>query len=281
MEGETSALVAPIVEDGGPPRDSGLVGSIVGHGTCRATREQLSEWRKRPAAGSERDARIAPSLLRYSDEQTIAGVIASFDAADRMGAEPARFKDWGLVAAPRYLGRSNLALTLQRFGAEGVWGTSPHLIPHFALHSASGTISQALGIQGPNIGVGGGLHSAAEGFLAALSWLKLGIVPGTLLVLSGWSPELRPARDGVPASAEECQALTLALVAEPGEARPRLRVATGAEGTSIASPAALGRLIEALCEGQGAGGGPIATDPTGRLRVEWVPAGAESAGERS
>ncbi|MHC5541386.1 hypothetical protein ACYOEI_24460, partial [Singulisphaera rosea] len=86
-------MVAPIVEHGSPAFDSGLVGAIVGHGTYRATREQLSEWRKRPAAGSERDARISPALLRYSDEQTIAGVIATFDAADRMGAEPARFKD--------------------------------------------------------------------------------------------------------------------------------------------------------------------------------------------
>ena len=73
------------------------------------------------------------------------------------------------MAASRYLGRANLAVALRSFMAEGVWGTSPHLIPHFALHSASGTISLALGSHGPNLGVGGGLHAASEGFLAALT----------------------------------------------------------------------------------------------------------------
>ncbi len=66
------------------------------------------------------------------------------------------------MAASRYLGRANLAVALRSFMAEGVWGTSPHLIPHFALHSASGTISLALGSHGPNLGVGGGLHAVAR-----------------------------------------------------------------------------------------------------------------------
>src|SRR5919202_1308638 len=67
---------------------------------------------------------------------------------------------------------------LRSFLAEGVWGTSPHLIPHFALHSPAGTISLALGVHGPNLGVGGGLHAAAEGFLAALTWRAARVVPG-------------------------------------------------------------------------------------------------------
>ena len=29
----------------------------------------------------------------------------------------------------------------------------------------------------------------SEGFLAALTWLATGVVPGVWLVLSGWSPE--------------------------------------------------------------------------------------------
>ncbi len=105
------------------------------------------------------------------------------------------------MAASRYLGRANLAVALRSFMAEGVWGTSPHLIPHFALHSASGTISLALGSHGPNLGVGGGLHAAAEGFLTALTWLSTGVVPGVWLVLTGWSPELVPDPSGnAPAS---------------------------------------------------------------------------------
>ena len=137
---------------------------------------------------------MPPSLLRYSDEQTVAGVAAVFTAIDEGGLDPERFAGWGVVAASRFLGRANLAQALRSFTAEGVWGTSPHLIPHFALHSLSGTISLALGLHGPNLGVGGGLHAAAEGFLTALTWLSAGIVPGVWLVLTGWSPELVPER---------------------------------------------------------------------------------------
>jgi hypothetical protein len=129
-----------------------------------------------------------------------------------MNAPPESFVDWGVVAATRYLGRAGLASAVQIFGREGVWGVSPHLIPHFALHSASGTISLTLGIHGPNVGVGGGLHAAVEGFLTALTWLATGIVPGVWLVMSGWAPELVPANGESPPSHGNCHALALALV---------------------------------------------------------------------
>ena len=164
---------------------------------------------------------MPPSLLRYSDEQTIAGTAAVFAAIEAMGLPRDEFEGWGVVAASRYLGRANLAVALRSFMAEGVWGTSPHLIPHFALHSPSGTISLALGSHGPNLGVGGGLHAAAEGFLAALTWLAAGVVPGVWLVLSGWSPELVPDPRGNAPAAGECQALALALVAAGIEAGGR------------------------------------------------------------
>src|SRR5262249_35517567 len=131
------------------------------------------------------------------------------------------FQGWGVVAASRYLGRASLAAALRGFKAEGVWGISPHLIPHFALHSPSGTISLALGLHGPNVGAGGGLHAAAEGFLAALTCLAAGVVPGVWVVLGGWSPELVPDRKGggptmttaseAPSADLECRALALAL----------------------------------------------------------------------
>jgi hypothetical protein len=239
--------------------------------------EELPGLRWRPGPIPEGWERVSPALLRYSDEQTIAGVAAVFAAVERMGADPSRFEDWGVVAAPRYLGRANLALALQRFRAEGVWGTSPHLIPHLALHSVSGTISLALGLRGPNLGVGGGLHSAAEGVLAALTWLTLGVVPGAWLVLSGWSPELRPAPQGGPPSAGECQALALALVAGSGEWRPRLQVVTRAGEPRIPAPIDLADLAERFELQEEPLPRTIATDPSGRLRVELVPSGAERA----
>ena len=137
------------------PSDFALAGDVVGHGLARFTRDHVADLRKRPGPIPAGWGRVPPSLLRYSDEQTIAGVVAVFTAIERMRDDPARFAEWGVVAAPRFLGRSSLAKALERFDAEGVWGTSPHLIPHFALHSQAGTISLALGIHGPNLGVGG------------------------------------------------------------------------------------------------------------------------------
>jgi hypothetical protein len=212
-------------------------------------------------------------LLRYSDEQTVAGTAAVFTAMESMGSPGDRFVSWGVVAASRYLGRESLAAALRNFQSEGVWGTSPHLIPHFALHSPAGTISLVLGIHGPNLGVGGGLHAAAEGFLTALTWLAGGVVPGVWLILSGWSPELVPQGADHGPDACECQALALALVAsgvvEPGKG-PGVRVITQAESLPVKAPIDLIGLTQKLKEPRGPSGQTVATDPQGRLRVELV-----------
>jgi hypothetical protein len=211
-------------------------------------------------------------LLRYSDEQTVAGTTAVFTAIEAMGRAPDDFEDWGVVAASRYLGRASLNAALRTFRAEGVWGTSPHLIPHFALHSPSGTISLALGLHGPNLGVGGGLHAAAEGFLAALTWLAGGIVPGVWLVLSGWVPELAPDRDGRTTGIVECQALALALVAERATVRAAFYVTAGERPSGQPAPAPLNlvSLAAALDSPAVDARETIATDARGWLRVELV-----------
>ncbi len=240
----------------------------MGSALLRVRPPEFAALRRRPGPVPEGWTRTPPSLLRYSDEQTVAGTAAVFAAIAAMGTGPDDFEGWGVVAASRYLGRASLAAALRSFKAEGVWGTSPHLIPHFALHSPSGTISLALGLHGPNVGAGGGLHAAAEGFLAALTWLTAGVVPGVWLVLSGWSPELIPERRGGdgdgpgagPSPADiECQALALAL--RPVGSRsadavgPRFRV-------RIAEEAATGRRRRAgrpgpAGEGTGDAGGEI------------------------
>jgi hypothetical protein len=222
---------------------------------------------------------VPPSLLRYADEQTVAGVAAVFEAIAGLERAPSDFEGWGVVVAPRYVGREALAKALQVFATEGVWGTSPHLIPHFALHSPSGTISLALGLHGPNLGVGGGLHSPVEGFLAALTWLATGVVPGVWLVLSGWSPELVPDRHGGPPTAGECRALALALVGSSGRhGRPRVRVVTGGGSTPAPAPVDLIGLAEDLERRGDPAPRTIATDPEGRLRVALV-SGADEAQE--
>jgi hypothetical protein len=143
-------------------------------------------------------------------------------------AHQRRLDRWGLLTACRYVGRSNLVIALNRFRAEGVWGVSPHLIPHYALHSPSGTLSLALGLHGPNLGLGGGLFSGFEGLLTALTWLKGGTVPGVCLVFCGWQPEYVPDPQGEPTNPCRCLALALALVPASSAAghfdRPRLRL---------------------------------------------------------
>jgi hypothetical protein len=247
-----------------------LAGAVLGSSLFRVAPREVSALRRRPGPVPEGWSRTPPSLLRYSDEQTIAGTAAVFSAMAAMGRAPEEFADWGVVAASRYLGRANLSLALRSFLAEGVWSTSPHLIPHFALHSPSGTISLALGLHGPNLGVGGGLHAAAEGFLAALTWLAAGAVPGVWLVLSGWSPELAPDPRGQTAAGGECQALALALVPRGTDApgAPVLQVVIGSEAAPTTAPLDLVRLTAGLAARGSPAPRTIATDPKGRLRVE-------------
>jgi hypothetical protein len=246
-----------------------LTACVVGHRLFRMSPGDVPALRRRPGPVPEGWPRVPPSLLRYADEQTVAGTAAVFAAMEAMATPPERFHDWGVVAASRYLGRANLAIALRSFMAEGVWGTSPHLIPHFALHSQSGTISLALGSHGPNLGVGGGLHAAADGFLTALTWLATGVVPGVWLILSGWSPELVPSMSGHAPSTGECQALAIAMVRagiEEGRSAFRARLAMDREHAD--APLALDRLEEQLAGRRERARRTIATDAQGRLCIE-------------
>ncbi len=254
-----------------------LAGDVIGHGLFRMAQADVPVVRRRPGPVPPGWDRVPPSLLRYADEQTIAGTAAVFTAIETMASHPAEFEGWGVVAGSRFLGRANLAVALRSFMAEGVWGTSPHLIPHFALHSPSGTISLALGSHGPNLGVGGGVHAAAEGTLAALTWLSAGMVPGVWLVLTGWSPELVPGPDANRPQTGECRALAMALVA-PGtdSPRPSIRVAVAADGHTVDAPLDLAWLAERLGSPANQSCQAIATDARGGVRIELV----SGAGER-
>jgi hypothetical protein len=209
---------------------TGLEAEVEGHVVCALTRPEVADFRRRPDALPEGWPPVQPSVLRQSDDQTITALAAVTRLLPLLGnARHHRFDRWGLLTACRYVGRSNLVIALNRFRAEGVWGVSPHLIPHYALHSPSGTLSLALGLHGPNLGLGGGLFSGFEGLLTALTWLKGGIVPGVCLVFCGWHPEYVPDPQGEPTNPCRCLALALALVPASSVAghldRPRLRLA--------------------------------------------------------
>jgi hypothetical protein len=242
---------------------------MMGSGLVRVRPGDVSPLRRKPGPVPEGWGRSLHSLLRYSDEQTVAGTAAVFMAIAAMGRSLEEFEKWGVVSATRFLGRGYLAATLRTFRAEGVWGISPHLIPHYALHSSSGTISLALGLHGPNLGVGGGARAPAEGALAALTWLDCGVVPGVWLVLSGWYPEPIPDWTTDAAASGECQALALALMpAGTDRGRPVIRVIGGEESAPAAAPADLAGLAEGFERRGGPSPRTIATDSTGWIRVE-------------
>jgi hypothetical protein len=210
-------------------RAADLEAGAAGHVLCEFTKREIAEFRRRPGALPEGWAPVQPSVLRQSDDQTITALAAITRLlADLDSSHHHRLERWGLLTACRFVGRSNLVIALNRFRAEGVWGVSPHLIPHYALHSPSGTLSLALGLHGPNLGIGGGLYSGFEGLLTALTWIKGGIVPGVCLVFCGWHPEFVPDPQGEPTNPCRCLALALALVPAGSAAgqvdRPRLRV---------------------------------------------------------
>jgi hypothetical protein len=168
---------------------------LAAYGTVRAVPASLPGLRQ---MGGPYGDPLPTSFLKHSDEQTVVGLAAVFQAVRRYGLAEGAFSEWGVVAGPRLFGRLAVATALQRFAAEGAWGVSPHLIPHRSLHSLSGTVSQALEIRGPNFGVAGGLESASETMLAAAALLAEGQVPGVWVILTGWSPEPHLEKPGLP-----------------------------------------------------------------------------------
>jgi hypothetical protein len=163
------------------------------------------------------------TFLKHADEQTVVALAAVFEAVRSHGLAPpgvpAPFRDWGIVAAPRFLGRPLLAAALPRFQNEGAWGVSPHLIPHRSLHSISGTVSQALKVQGPNFGVGGGPGGELEALITAVVLLHDMNLPGVWLVLSRLDPE-GPCDPATGRAAPGTLARGLALALVPAGALP-------------------------------------------------------------
>jgi len=195
-------------------------------GRLRVPVEKLSELRRCP--GPIPAEPLPASFLKHSDEQTVVGLAAVFQAIKESGLAPASFRDWGVMGAPRFLGRGMLGFHVTRFASEGAWGISPHLIPHRSLHAISGTVSQALKIRGPNFGVGGGPGSPTEALLNAAALLSCQHLPGLWVVLTAMDPETASQPNGQPTPGTSVLALALALVPWSATAgMPRLTVSVG------------------------------------------------------
>ena len=192
--------------------------ALAAYGLKEAGTQAITDLRR--SSWSVLNKPFPSSFLKHADEQTVVGLAAVLQAIEQHSLAEEDFTNWGILAAPRFFGRAALAISLQRFALEGAWGVSPHVVPHNSQHSLSGTVSQALSIHGPNIGVGGGLSSAAEGALVAAAMVGERHLPGLWLVLTGWNPEpilmhpTTPARNGT-GVADRCHCKGIALALKP------------------------------------------------------------------
>jgi hypothetical protein len=171
------------------------------------------------------------TFLKAAEEQTVLAVAAVARAVADFGLQGQPLTDWGVIAAPRSLGRLAAAEALYKFEVGGAWKVSPFVVPHRSLHSVSGTVSQGFHIHGPNFGVGGHPGAILEGLLAAWTLLEENPLPGLFLVLTECEPEPVPDRDGTCTLPVLCRALALAFRPAPcGREVLRLRLVPAPPG---------------------------------------------------
>ena len=175
--------------------------SIRAHAVVRASPRRLEALRRDPGID------LRPALLRHADDQSVLGLAAVLAAmrAGKLTAETC--SSWGILAAPRYLGRTVLTAAIPRFVAEGAWAVSPHLVPQQSTHAVAGVISQLLAMRGPSLGIGGGPGAGVEAALASAAWLQIESIPGLWLVMTGWNQEPAPDEQGQIPADLECAAI--------------------------------------------------------------------------
>jgi hypothetical protein len=266
-----------------------ICSDVLAFAGVQVTIDMLPGLRQRPGPGIGES--LPATFLRHADEQTVAGLAAVLHAMEHSGMSVADFRDWGVVAAPCFLGRAMLAAALQRLAGEGAWGISPHLIPHRSQHAVSGTISQVLKIFGPNLGAGGGPGSVMEALLAASVLLEGNRLPGVWAVVTEWEPEAIPDANGSLPPHAVCCATALALVAaQPAWQGIRLRALppshctwaragerAGASASSLSSfkVSQLQALLTALTEET-----TLSETFVWRVAGGWIELGKDGAGAR-
>jgi hypothetical protein len=231
------ALLSPTVQSLARTAEA-VEWDLLAFGSVRADPAALTALRRKPGPGV--GEQLSANFLKHADEQTVAAMAAACRAIHDYQLDATTFTDWGVLGAPRHLGRNVMAVALKKFFADGAWNVSPHLIPNQTLHSVAGTLSMALKIHGPNFGVGGGLNSESEGIRAAAALSADRHLPGLWLVLSAWEPEPIPDADGRNTIQSTCHAVALALVPSAAESRgPWLRLLMSEPATDCAAPTPL------------------------------------------
>lgn len=183
---------------------------VVAHASVCAVSEEVRQLRQGLLLPS--GERLPAAFMKQAEDQTIVAMAAVAEAMRRHGHIESSFSAWGVIGAPRFLGRVAMVAAIEKMRVEGAWGISPHLIPHRLLHALSGAISLAFKIHGPNFGVGGGPSGVSEALLTAAAMLEGARLPGLWVVMTGFDPEpdTRATQAGV---SWRCSALALALVA--------------------------------------------------------------------
>ncbi len=189
-------------------------------------------------------------FFKYADEQTVvaAQAINQLIAAEEI--EVSECREWGVIVAPRFIGRLAGAGIRDRFCQRGDQAVSPHTLPQHSLHSPSGALSILLGTRGPNAGMGGGPNSFTEGLLGALTMFDFGATPGVWFVATDWSPEPLPDEKGSCTTPAVCHAFCMLLrPASAATTLGHLTLRTQKTGSSIEKPVAevrASQLIHAL-----------------------------------
>jgi hypothetical protein len=177
-------------------------------------------------------------FFKHADEQTMLAVHAVDNAIQRHGFDPRAHEAFGVIAAPRFLGRMAAAAVIRRYLRDGAQGVTPHIISQHSLHSVSGAISVLLGCKGPNLGVGGGPGALDDALLTQLSLFSSANIPGVWLVGSTWDPEPIIDREGNCLNDPECFAFAMAVQAtaagQPSQGTLRLHSSPRAATESIA-----------------------------------------------
>jgi len=265
---------------------------IIARGSARLTLAELAATRKEPPACFS--AKLTPQLLKHSDEQTLASLVALYAAIADFGMAAEDFGPWGVVSLSRSLGRGAFAAVMDKYRIDGAWGVSVQVIPHRTPHAVSGTISLGLGMHGPAIGANGGPDGDATALLVLPGLFAERHWRGVWLVCSEWSPELAIDGSGRPISDSVCLATAVALANGPAAA-PALGCirldSAGSKHSSVVKPAphvsfpnvapSQERHLPSLVEfflGQSGDGRKWISHPSNSLRVEIdFPAAAGAA----
>ncbi len=208
--------------------------AVEAYGAVKVAVEEIAALRKNPGPLGGRT--IPPSLLKHADHQTVLGLAAVLRAIDAFGWHDRSFADWGLVAAPRFLGRILVAASMDRFQKRGVPSMSPLIIPTLSLHAVAGSLSLAIKSHGFNYGVGGGHGHLAEAFLTGLAARDDNGVAGVWVVATQFSPEPIPDTSSHSLNASFGYGVALALTSSPPDrSRWNLRIVPTSTASAFGS----------------------------------------------